>query len=278
MRVRTDDRRTTDAARAGDDGPRLDPRIRLDLHARVDERARRVDDRHPGAHVTIVDVVAQAPLGGRERDAVVDAVRQLGIRRVDDRHPSPGADRERHEIGQVVLARPRGRHLAEVGAQPCRVEAVGAHVHLVDAEGGRVRVAMLDDGGRVAVRIADDAAVAGRIGEVRGEQGDRSLALRLLAEQGLEEVGGDERRIAHRDEHVTRRGRHPGQPDPHRVRGPQLGLLPHGDRGAVDRGLDLRAAVAGHQHAVLDAGRRQRVEDVADHRTPGKRVKDLGKR
>ncbi len=165
--------------------------------------------------------------------------------------------------------------MPDVGAQPGGVEAVGADVDLVDGPRLLVGIGLLDDRPRVAIGPAHDAAIARGVVQAGGQQRDGGVALRLLAQQVLEQLAGQQRDVAHGDQHVARLRRHAAEAATHRIGGAQLGLLAHRRHAVMERGLDLLGAEADHHHRMLDAGGRQRIEHVVDHRTPGERVQDL---
>ena len=224
-----------------------------------------LDDPHP-----------QQTVGRRQRDAVVDAGRQLGRRSGDDRDPAAAAGRDLDQVGQVVLARRGRRHVADVGSQPGGVEAVGADIHLAAGAGGFIGVPFLDHRARCAVGTAHHAAVATRIGDVGGEQGDGRLPLGLLAQQALEKLRWQQRDVAHGHQHMPGAGRDPAEAGAHRVGGTELRVLANGGDAVSERGLQLVSAESGHHHRMLDAGSRQRGQHMVQHRPAGERVEDLG--
>ena len=73
--------------------------------AGVDPGRRRIDDRHPVAHVRLDDAAAHAILGRRERDAVVDADRVRGVVGLDDAHGAAVGHRHGNEVRQVLARR-----------------------------------------------------------------------------------------------------------------------------------------------------------------------------
>ena len=72
--VRADLGAGRDPCRAAEDGERMDRHVGLDLDRRLDPGGGRIDDRHAGEHVPLVDAVAQHGGRLRELDARVDAV------------------------------------------------------------------------------------------------------------------------------------------------------------------------------------------------------------
>ncbi len=275
LRLRADHRSLPDQRRAGQDGPRLDARVLADLDPRVDEGARRIDDGDPGAHVPLRDLDAGQPLGLRQPDPVVDSHRQLGSRRRNDGHAPPVGHRHRDQVGEVVLPRRRGGHGRDVGAQPAGVEAVGPRVHFVDGAGGRIGRRLLHDRPDRAVGAPHHAAVAGRVGDPRGEERDAGTSVGLRPLQRDEELGGHERRVAHRHHHLPDLAGELRQPRPHGVGGAQLRLLSHAPCTIAEMRLDLVRVVTGDHHLLLDAGRGQRGQDVVEHRAARHRVQHL---
>ena len=136
-------------------------------------------------------------------------------------------------------------------------------------------VDVLHDRPCVSTLVAHDPPVAGWVRDVRGQQRDRRLAVRLLADQRLEQLRGDQRRVADGHQHLADARRNPIEPDPDRVRGAQLGFLADARRTRQE-GLDLFSSVPHHHDPVLDPGSPHRVEYVAEDRPAGERVEDLG--
>ena len=77
-----------------------------------------------------------------------------------------------------------------------------------------------------------------------------------------EERGGQQRRVAHRDEDDAVGAGDGLEADANGVGRPALRLLAHRRGSIPDRGLDRIGPVAGHDHRTLDADRREGVEDV----------------
>ena len=107
-----------------------------------------------------------------------------------------GAD-DRDHVGQVELL------LGVVGPQPAQrraqrrdVERVHTGVDLADGQLRRAGVGLLDDAGHLTVLRADDAAVAGRIGQRRGEHGRRGGLGAVRGDQAGQRVGVQQRHIA----------------------------------------------------------------------------------
>ena len=276
LRVRADDGVLPDHRGSLEHAPWFDPRVLADLDPGVDVRGLRISDGHPGAHVPLRDLAAHQALRRRELDPIVDAHGQVRIRSAHHSNPASGADRQRHQIGQVELALGARRHVAHVRAQPGGVEAVGAHVDLVNRARIRVSVRLLHDGAGVPGFVAQDPAVPRWIRDLRAQEGNRRFAFGLLMNECLEQLGGDQRCITHRDQDLANAGRHTIETHPHGIRGAQLRVLLDARR-AGEEGLDLIGTVADHHDPVLDSRTAYRVEDVTEDRTAGERVEDLGK-
>jgi hypothetical protein len=258
----------------------VDRGVRADLDRGVDQRARRIDDRHAGALVRLVD----APLGEaghvREVHTVVDAEREIDL---GERVGLDEASRRRQDgqhAGQVQLALGVvGVELGQRGQQLAALEQVEAGVDLPDRELLRGRVAgglrlghALDRAGGVA----HHASVAGGVIELHA--GDRRGRARVLV--GADELGdrraGDQRHVAVDDEHRRRAVDQLGGGQ-HRVTGPA--------RLVLDRDLDVGGQVlAQHPLRVVDddhalrTGGTRREQRPEDHRAPADRVQDLGQR
>ena len=111
-------------------------------------------------------------------DPVVDP---LGLPAVVDQTTHPpvcaGLAGDGEHVGQVQLALIVGRRdLGQRGSQICGVEDVDAGVDLGDLPLSVIGVAVLDDAAHQAVGVAQDPAVAGRVGNLRRQHGDRQLA------------------------------------------------------------------------------------------------------
>ncbi len=78
--------------------------VRLEGHAPVEVDRRRVAHRHAGAHVLLVAADPQAPLGGGELGAVVDAVEPAVVLERDRADQPAVLAGEPDELGQVELA------------------------------------------------------------------------------------------------------------------------------------------------------------------------------
>ena len=91
------------------------------------------------------------PMNGVDLELIDPHSESSQVRVRSAHHPNPASctDRQRHEIGQVELALRARRHVAHVRAQPGGVEAIRAHVDLVDRARLRVGIRLLDDGARV---------------------------------------------------------------------------------------------------------------------------------
>ena len=165
----------------------------------------RVDDRHPGEHVPLVDAPLRDGVRVGEVDPVVHAVREVGVLDLVGRDEPACLAHRRQDVGQVQLA------LGVVGVQAPervdqrgRVERVDAGVDLADLELLRRRVARglgLGDAQHGAVRVADHAPVGARLVELhRGHRGARTRRLVRL-DEALDRVGGEQRDVAVDDDH-----------------------------------------------------------------------------
>src|SRR5207302_2261915 len=120
---------------------RLDRRVRLDLHVRVDPRGGGIDDRDAGEHVRLVDPVAEARGDERELGTGVDPFdlpRDGGGVHGDG---VAATDEQSERVGDVELAlRVVRLEPVESGPQLLVAEHVDARVRLVELELGRRRV------------------------------------------------------------------------------------------------------------------------------------------
>ena len=223
---------------------RGDGGVRADGHVRLDPRAGRTQEGHPGASVVFDDAALGQLLGGHQVSAIVDAE---GDRRVvghvgDDRLPL-GVE-EREDAGEIALAR-LVTDLVEGHEQVGRLEHVGAQVDLPDREllgGNALGVLRLHDALEVALSVADDAPVAGGVEPVGGEQGRARALGRVVGDERPQRLGGDQRLVAGENHHGParrpdpgRRARRPRSPLPRAARPPRparAGLRPPRPPGA----------------------------------------------
>ena len=204
---------------------------------------RRVDDRHPGEHVALEDLVAGLGRRQREVGAVVDAEVDVRVRGPVGDDAEPVAAQHRQHVAEVVLA---GRvvvgEVVERLHQRLGVEDVGAGVDLADREdlgGDLLGVLGLDDLGDVAGVVADDASVRVRVVELDRHHGGPGAGGAMGLEQRRDDLAGDQRVVA-------------GEHDD-RVRvADDVVRRPNGAAGAVGLGLDHGLGALGQ------AGRRGR--------------------
>ena len=163
---RADDGVAADRRAALELGERLDHGVAADAHRGVDPGRAGVDDRHAAAHVLLEDAALGDLLGVGEVDAVVDAVREVGVADGVRRDRPAGVAHGGQHVGQVELALGVvGVERRQRGDQRAAVERVDAGVDLADLEllGGRVAGRLgLGHAQDRAVAVADDAAVGAR--------------------------------------------------------------------------------------------------------------------
>ena len=164
----------------------------------------------------------------RELGAAVDAAQLVGI--VDgERLDAPAVGQEDPgQVGEVVLALVvRRADAAQRIEEPVQREGVDPAVELGQRPFGGRRVALLDDPGEPPV-LADDAAEAGRVGQVRREDGGRRAGRLMVRQQPADRLGREHRHVA------VEQDDRPGLAGQRRlgleqgVAGPELRLLDHG--------------------------------------------------
>ncbi len=186
--------------------------------ANVDPR--RVHNRGAGLHQRAGEARLHEALDRRELRAVVDAERHRRIRGDVRFHRNAGGDRQRDDVGQVVLA--LGVVVLErsdEAAQERRRRCQRAGIDLGDRALLGRRVALLDDGTHRSVGGAEDAAQARWVGRARRQH--HELARRR--DFGKRRVGRrrDQRAVAVRDERDSVLGQR-GKRKAHGVAGPAL--------------------------------------------------------
>ncbi len=93
----------------------------------------------------------------------------------------PGLANHAQHVSEVQLPLIIGRHeLGQCGPQCRRVENVDAGVDLDDLQLGVIGVPVLDNAGDYARCVAQDPPVSGRVGDLRGQHGNGSLAGAVL--------------------------------------------------------------------------------------------------
>src|SRR5256886_3797981 len=162
-RVRSDVRAPGDARLAAEERERLDRRVRLELDRRIDPSGARIDDRHPGEHVRLVDAVSGLRRGRRQLHARGDADLNV-VAGLEDGHAFAPADELPHGVGEIELALAvLGSELLESRPELLRSEDIDRGVDLRDRALLVERVAGLDDRLERAVPAADDAPVVASI-------------------------------------------------------------------------------------------------------------------
>ncbi len=249
----------------------------------VEIHGRWVAHRHARLHVGLVEPHAQAPLGGGQLVAVVDAVKATVVLEADRGHDPAVLASELDQVGQVQLAGRRGRcEAGDPTAQPGRVEGVQARVGLVRVELLGRRVLRLHDPLDGPELAAHDATERGRIGgEDRGKR-DRRVIGPTSLEHRIEVGAGHERHVAVHDHDLARRCGHRVDGGTDRVPGAAW-LVLEGEDGPIGEGRrDVR-----HRRRVdhdrrrtglTCFGARPGVEDIRQHRSPAERMEDLGQR
>ncbi len=278
-----DDGALADARRAEELAAREDGRVAADRHVRVDPGRGRVDDRHAVTHPPLADPPVELGAEPGELDPVVDA---LGLPQVGEQvgaDPATGGVGDGDDVGEVALALGVvGPDLPERLAQDGDVEGVDAGVDLGDGALLLGRVLLLDDADDPAVLVADDPAVAGRVPQARGDDGDGRPAGLVGLGQRDERLAAQQRDVAVGDEDGP--GEVRGQGVEATLGGPAgaLDLVLVGDDDPVVEGLaegdDLVAPVPDDDGDVLGAGVPPGPDGVAEERSPADAVEDLRRR
>ncbi len=278
MAVGPDDRVRGDDRGPEEHRPRLDARVLPDLHPGIDARRGRVDDRDAGPHVRLGNAAAHQLLRLGERDAVVDPHREPRVGRGHDRDRAALLDGEGEEIGEVQLAGAARAHGWERVPQPGRVEAIRAGVDLVDGAHGVVGVSLFTDLADRAIGPANDATVAGRVGDACGEQRQRRASGRVLLDHARQQLGRQQRGVAHRHEQRARPRWDAGQTDANGIGSAALRRLTHRREpsASLDDCLDLGGTVAHDHDRRRETRLCDRVEDVREHGPAREGVNDLG--
>ena len=138
----------------------MDRDVGLDLYARLDPGRCRIDDRHAGEHVLLVDAIPELGRGDRQLGAGIDAERSAGVGADPRSCAAPGLDDVAHAVGEIELA------LGVVRLEPLQrrpemrsVEDVDRRVELSDRALLGGCVAILDDLLDRAVRAPHDSAI-----------------------------------------------------------------------------------------------------------------------
>ena len=243
----------------------------------VDPGGPRIDDRHAGEHVRLVDPVAELGRGDRKLRTGVDAERRELVGAAPRRGPPTVGDKVGDRVGEVKLALGVVRvELLERRPERAGGEDVGGGVELPDLALLRGGVPVLDDRLHASVAAADDPAVGKRAARLEREDRHRG-ALSLVLGGELSQVLGSEqrrRRVEHEQVAFEAGERVPGRGDG--VAGPERLLLNrdlHSLEGVcrVGRGDDHDRVGSGlassRDHPVDHAPTEQRVQ-VLRHGRP----------
>ncbi len=207
-------------------------------------------------------------------DAIVGALHFHRIGRVLGGHHQPVGHRHGDHVGQVVLA------LGVAVGQPSQpvAEALArygenAGIAFADELLLRRGVLVLDNGLDHPLPVAHDAAIAGRIGQLHGQQ--RKLLLTDLVQQSFEGLRFDQRYVTIENQHPL--GAERGQCLRHGVPRPQLFGLDHEIQVRRRQLLaNPLGAVADHHMNGIGLQAARRLDDMGEHRLAGDRMKNLG--
>ena len=254
----------------------------------VEVDRRRVAHRHAGAHVGLVEPDPQAPLGGGELGAVVDAVEPAVVLEGDRAHDPAVLAGERDEVGQVQLAgRPATassdpiRRRSQAASKAYRPALISLRLELLG--GGVLR---LDDPLDRPELAADDPAELRRVGREDAREGDRRV-VRRGAPRGSRRGRRRSRAARRRDRtRISVASAGHGRRAPRRTASPvPRGVVLERERRPARRTtvgdrLDRRRVDDDRRSApVAPVGRaRPGVEHVGEHRPAAQRVEDLGQR
>ena len=169
----------------------------------VDPGGPRIDDRHAGEHVRLVDPVAELCRGDRKLRAGVDAERRELVGTAPRRGPPTVGDQVGDRVGEVQLALGVVRiELLERRPERAGGEDVGRGVELPDLALLRRSVPVLDDRFDASVVAADDPAVRERPHRLEREDRHRGV----LASHARRRVLPGARRSAAAPPHRARTG------------------------------------------------------------------------
>jgi len=238
-----------------------------------------VDDAHAFGHERLGAAALVNALQFGQLRGAVDAGHLRRVSNDVGHHGHAIGDGELDDIGQVKLL--LGILIVQTrqpGFEQARGHGHDAAVDLADLALCIAGVFLLDDGLYLPGSAAHDAAVAGGVGHLDGEQGQ--LVARAGGDQGLQGVGLGERHIARKDndQAVVGQVRHSLL---HSVAGAQLGHLA-GELQAfaavcgAERGFDLFGAMTGDDHGLACLQLTRGVDDMAYHGLARHRVKHLG--
>ena len=278
LAARPDPRPLADLRAAAQDDARLQDDVRRQLDGEIHVGTGRIDHRHAGQHVALVDGQPKLELGRGQLRPVVDAGERavvLDFERNDRPPVFPGQD---HQLGQIELARGRGAlDVADAAAEPSRVEGVDAGVDLLDLQLVRRGILLLHDAEDLPAVIGPhDPSQAFGLPRVHRYQGDGRIAGPARVYQVGQQIGLDQRHVPREYENLA----------------DLLGDSLHGRADCVGRAerLVLKGEV-GLRGEGLGQGRRRRrvddqrpaaayfargVQDVREHRPSAQLVQDLG--
>ncbi|MPM41228.1 hypothetical protein SDC9_87878 [bioreactor metagenome] len=251
-----------------------------DVDGVLDPGGGRVDDGDTGEHPLLPDPPVHLGAHPGQLEAVVDPLglpQVLGDVRPDAAPDGVGVG---DHIGEVELAlRVVGAETGQAVVQDVGVEDVDAGVDLGDRPLRLRGVLVLDDAGDPGVAAADDPAVAGRVGHVRGQHGDRVPGAAVVLDHGAQRLAAEQGDVAVRDDDDAADLPQRRQAAHHRVTGALLLLLHRGQHRRGDLAqvrLDLFALVAHHDDQVLRRHLFGGVDRPGQHRAAGDLVQHLG--
>ena len=256
--------------------PRPDHAVWPDHDLVMNERGGRVLKRDARTHVGLVHAPPHDGLQLRELHAVIGPHHLAGVGDLEGRHPRPALLVERHQIGDVILARrvvisdPLSQHRGG------GVHHVHAAVELAHRLLGRGRGFLLDDTQHLAALTAQDAPIAACIGQFAGQHGQGVVARTVGAEQVLQGRQGQHRGVAVEQQHVGPAPQPVGRRQ-ESVAGAELLVLTgklHPRR--VQRLLNLLSAVPGDHHDVAGTELLGQPHAPQHQRAAQKRVEHLG--
>src|SRR6185436_18686866 len=148
----------------------LEYTVHIDAHVgatnkgAADVQAHGIGEGNPGVHQLRRVLPLLDALELRELLFAVDAEDFPAGARLDARHRHAVGQRERHDVGEVVLLlRIAVRQLGGPILQVARRQRHGAGIDFADLALLRARVFLLDDAGDAAAAVTNDAAVSGRV-------------------------------------------------------------------------------------------------------------------
>ena len=250
---------------------------------RIDVGRRRIEHRHPGEQVALVDPGLQREGRLGQLGPVVDPVERPVVGDLDRadrpaRRTGPGrrarSGRSRRSRSTAAGRRSGRRSQAASNAyRPLLISSISSSSSVASFD--------LDDPLDVAVLVADDPAEPAGVGGDHADQGDDSrAAARCSASRASSRSASTSGHVAGQDEELAGRvagqRREAGQPGRQRVAGAARLCLEGRVGPARDRvpdGLDRRRP---DDERAAAGGGLGRVEDVVDHRPAADRMEHLG--